>query len=70
MCLYQCKRLKNGTFSTGKQVYRNSINKAPQEFQKYSQFIKHSSNRWDTGSLHITFCENPEYFLQMLFDLQ
>ena len=45
------------------------MNKAPYDVQKYSQFIQYSNNRWDTGSVHITFNESPEYFIQMLYEI-
>ncbi|MCP4522948.1 MAG: DEAD/DEAH box helicase family protein, partial [Candidatus Gracilibacteria bacterium] len=70
LCLYECKPLKSGGFSSGRQIYRNAVQQAPTLFQKYTQFIEYSNSRWHSGSEHITFAESPEYFLQMLFQLE
>ncbi len=68
LSLYECKELKNGSLSSGRELSQSSGRSLPGKYRKLVPFLRESSSYYSSSLERLSFRNAPDFFVQVLRD--
>ncbi len=68
--LYECKELKNGSLSSGREISQSWGRSLPGKYRKFVPFLRESGGYYSSSLERLSFRNAPDFFIQMVRDTE